>query len=89
MSSIQEMVARCFYGSVTLGERGQVVIPAEARKDFEMQPGDKLLAFRDPLHPHMLILAKVGEMQELLQQMAKAFAEASVRMVDETDESDS
>jgi len=36
-----------FYGSVTVGERGQVVIPAEARKDFGIQPGDKLLVFAD------------------------------------------
>ncbi|MEJ2740604.1 MAG: AbrB/MazE/SpoVT family DNA-binding domain-containing protein, partial [Dehalococcoidia bacterium] len=36
-----------FYGSVTIGERGQIVIPVEARKDFGMKPGDKLLIFGD------------------------------------------
>ncbi|AOS61986.1 AbrB/MazE/SpoVT family DNA-binding domain-containing protein [Actinoalloteichus hymeniacidonis] len=34
---------RKFYGSVTVGERGQVVIPARARRDHGFEPGDKLL----------------------------------------------
>ncbi len=38
---------RKFYGSVTVSERGQIVVPAEARKDFSIKPGDKLLVFGD------------------------------------------
>ncbi|APV43696.1 looped-hinge helix DNA binding domain-containing protein, AbrB family [Dehalogenimonas formicexedens] len=34
-----------FYGSTTIGERGQMVIPAEARKDFDITPASKLLVF--------------------------------------------
>ena len=34
---------RKFYGSVTIGERGQIAVPAEARRDHGFQPGDKLL----------------------------------------------
>jgi AbrB family looped-hinge helix DNA binding protein len=34
-----------FYGSATVGERGQVVIPAEARQNMGIKPGDKLLIF--------------------------------------------
>lgn len=37
-----------FYGSVTVGERGQVAIPAEARRDQEIAAGSKLLAFGGP-----------------------------------------
>ncbi len=37
-----------FYGSVTVGERGQVAIPAEARRDQEIVHGSKLLAFGGP-----------------------------------------
>lgn len=73
-------IEQFFYGSATLGERGQVVIPADARKDCEIQPGDKVLVFRHPLHPHMLILAKIGEMQALLQQMARALDQATERI---------
>jgi len=36
-----------FYGSVTVSERGQIVVPAEARKDFNIKAGDKLLVFGD------------------------------------------
>jgi AbrB family looped-hinge helix DNA binding protein len=36
-----------FYGSVTVSERGQIVIPAEARRDFNIQVGDKLLVLGD------------------------------------------
>lgn len=31
------------YGTVKVGDRGQVVIPAKARKDFSIKPGDLLL----------------------------------------------
>lgn len=34
---------RTFYGSVTVGERGQVVIPAQARRDHGIEAGDKLI----------------------------------------------
>ena len=40
-------VGRKFYGSVTVSERGQIVVPAEARKDFNIKAGDKLLVFGD------------------------------------------
>ena len=32
-----------FYGTTTIGTRGQVVIPAEARKDLGLKPGDHLV----------------------------------------------
>ena len=36
-----------FYGSVTVSERGQIAIPADARKDFKIKTGDKLLVMGD------------------------------------------
>lgn len=36
-----------FYGAVTVSERGQIVIPASARRDFDIQIGDKLLVLGD------------------------------------------
>ena len=36
-----------FYGSVTVSERGQIAIPIDARKDFDIKTGDKLLVFGD------------------------------------------
>ena len=61
-------VAQLFYGSVTLGERGQVVIPAEARKTFNMHPGDKLLVFGHPSGWGILV-SKVDDLQQVLADM--------------------
>ena len=36
-----------FFGSVTVGERGQIVIPKKAREVFNIEPGDKLLILGD------------------------------------------
>lgn len=33
------------YGTVTVGERGQLVIPAELRKKLKIKSGDKLMIF--------------------------------------------
>lgn len=51
------------YGSVTVGERGQIVIPVEARKELELKPSSKLIVFSG-FHRGSLIIAKaelVGE----------------------------
>jgi AbrB family looped-hinge helix DNA binding protein len=76
----------CFYGSATMGERGQIVVPADARKNCGIHPGDKLLVFRHPLNPGMLIIAKVGEMQQLLQQMSRALETANRQLAEAIDE---
>ncbi|HYB93312.1 MAG TPA: AbrB/MazE/SpoVT family DNA-binding domain-containing protein [archaeon] len=39
---IKEKVATRIYGTVKVGDRGQVVIPAEARKELDINPGDLL-----------------------------------------------
>ena len=36
-----------FNGAITVSERGQIVIPASARRDFNIQVGDKLLVLGD------------------------------------------
>ena len=35
------------FGVVTLGEKGQIVIPAKARKIFDMKAGDRLVVLGD------------------------------------------
>ena len=37
-----------FYGSTTVGERGQIVLPVKLRKDFNINKGDKLLVVGNP-----------------------------------------
>jgi len=36
------------YGAVTVGERGQLVIPADLRKEFKLSAGSKLMIFANP-----------------------------------------
>lgn len=45
-----------FLGATTVGERGQVVIPAEARKAYGIEIGDKLLVFSRPHHAGLLLI---------------------------------
>lgn len=35
------------FGMVTVGDKGQIVIPAKARKVFDIKPGDQLLVLGD------------------------------------------
>lgn len=54
-----------FCGSTTVGERGQIVIPAEARKAYGVDVGDKLMVF---IHPHHdgLFLVKAETVTKLV-----------------------
>ena len=36
------------YGTVTMGQRGQVVIPMKARKTLKIKPGDQLIVMSGP-----------------------------------------
>lgn len=36
-------VLKEYYGSTTVGERGQIVLPAKLRKDYKIGKGEKLL----------------------------------------------
>lgn len=38
----QTMLHKKLYGTATVGTKGQVVIPAEARDELQIEPGDRL-----------------------------------------------
>ena len=67
-----------FYGSVTVSERGQVVVPAEARKDFNIATGDKLLVFGDMKMG--LWIATFGILENNLAGSAELFRDLESRM---------
>ncbi len=46
------------YGAVAVGERGQIVIPAEARKLYGIKSGDRVIVFSKPGGPIALIPAE-------------------------------
>ncbi len=58
-----------FYGTTTLGEKGQVVIPVQARGSLKLKKGEKLLVFsfgRD-----MLAFAKLAQVEQFAHNMEK------------------
>lgn len=63
------------YGTATVGEKGQIVIPVEARNALDIQVGDKLLVFCGP-GKHGLMIVK----PEMISKMAKKFSESLSEM---------
>lgn len=59
-----------FYGSTTVGERGQIVLPVKLRKDFEIKKGDKLLVIVDP-HGSRINLVNPDTMNKFLDIMSE------------------
>lgn len=57
-----------FYGTTTLGEKGQVVIPAEARKSMGIKKGDKLLVFG--MGCDMLAFCKLSKVERFASHLA-------------------
>ena len=73
MESKDSSARERFFGSVTVGERGQVVIPAGARSELGIQPGDKLLVMRTPVHDGLMI-CKPEALHYMLESMREFLA---------------
>lgn len=63
-----------FMGAATVGERGQVVIPAEARERQGISAGDKLLVFSHPAGWGVLFV-KLEKLQEVQDEMGRVLSE--------------
>lgn len=57
------------FGAVTMGERGQIVIPAEVRKNFRIKPGDRLIVFAKQNGP--IGLVPTEEFSQFLDSMSQ------------------
>ena len=57
-----------FYGSVTVSMRGQIVIPTQARRDLNIERGEKLLVVGGP--GSGLILIRASAVGSILDQWA-------------------
>jgi len=68
MATPRPSLAEYFFGTVTVGERGQVVIPAEARRQFGVESGDKLLVFSHPMS-HWFCMVKIDAAREFMEQI--------------------
>jgi AbrB family looped-hinge helix DNA binding protein len=71
----KHVVGKCF-GSTVVGPRGQMVIPAEARKYLGINMGSKLLAFSQ-FHGRGIVLVKTEDVEDLLNTMSHHLDEFS------------
>lgn len=53
------MKGKHIFGLVTVGDKGQIVIPARARKVFHLQPGDQLMVLGDESQGLALVNAQL------------------------------
>jgi len=61
------------YGAVTVGERGQLVIPAELRRAFRIKSGDQLMVFAK-LDKKVINLMPAKDFSQFLERAAKLIA---------------
>ncbi|MEN6358413.1 MAG: AbrB/MazE/SpoVT family DNA-binding domain-containing protein [Armatimonadota bacterium] len=71
-----------FYGTATVGDRGQIVIPAEARKELDINPGDKVLVAKHPT-TDVLAIFKIGVMSEVFGSMLESIKRVESQAVSE------
>ena len=67
------MMHKKFYGSTTMGERGQVVVPVEAREALGLERGEKLLVFG--VKDKAVVLTKLSSFKQLTREMEKQHQE--------------
>ena len=71
-----------FFGSATVGERGQIVIPSEARRRFSINPGDKMLVLGHPSGSGVVI-CKIDAMREVFSSLLAEIEKIESRIADQ------
>jgi len=61
-----------FFGSNTMGEKGQVVVPIEGRQKLDLNPGDKLI-FMGDISKGVLFVAKADVFEQHMSDMQANF----------------
>jgi AbrB family looped-hinge helix DNA binding protein len=56
------------YGTATIGSKGQVVIPADAREDLSLKPGDRLYVLSGGVSG--VVFLKEEALEHLVEQMS-------------------
>lgn len=64
----------CLAGTGTIGPKGQVVIPAEAREKMGIKPGDKVVALYQEDHKTISFVSE-REMQSIIDKMGSHLSE--------------
>ena len=58
-------------GTATLNEKGQLVIPKEAREKLSLKPGSRLVIMASPYRPALVIM-KSEEVEVILKDIVEA-----------------
>ncbi len=67
------------YGTATVGTKGQIVIPAEAREELSIEPGDRLYIAGSP-EKKVLFCLKEEQLRTLVEQLTSD-AEAANQLI--------
>ena len=67
------------YGTVTVGERGQLVVPAALRKALHIKSGDQLMVF-SKTDKKIINLMPSGEFSRFLEQASRAISKLESRV---------
>lgn len=70
-------VNRTIYGTATLNEKGQLVIPAEARTALNLQPGSRLMIMNAPFG-EALVIVKTEEIERQIQSYTAALVQPQI-----------
>lgn len=62
-------ISDSFYGTTTMGEKGQVVVPAEVRKVMKLEKGEKLLVFG--FDEDFLVLSKTEGLEKFASHLSE------------------
>ncbi len=61
-----------FYGTATVGTKGQIVIPANARDSISLKTGDKVIVIG--LHKRgMIALCPLAQVEDMFEEMTEQF----------------
>jgi len=69
------------FGTVTVGERGQIVIPKKAREIFGINPGDTIMVLGD--EKRGIALVKADKLKSLALRLLKVFDDTTGERSDE------
>jgi AbrB family looped-hinge helix DNA binding protein len=81
-----------FFGTTTVGERGQIVLPIEIRKKFQIKAGDKLIVIgmhaQDETSAGPIMLFKAESLNEFFNSMIEKM-EGMRKILKENEDKDS
>ena len=67
------------YGSVTMGDRGQLVVPAGLRRALNIKPGDQLMVFAK-LDKKVISLMPVKDFSRFLDKAAQLISQLEAKV---------